>query len=83
MYHNNNNRYNRRKKFSHFTKGNGEVFLDSCDNNLEKAIRKLKRQLKNEMIMETVRMRSFYEKPSVKRRRKKAQSVWRTKNNKK
>jgi len=69
-------------RVDHFTKGNGEVFLDSCGGNLEKAIRKLKKQLKNELVMETLRAKMFYEKPSIKRRRRKSNSIWRTKNNK-
>lgn len=47
--------------------------------NVEGAIRLLTRRVKQEGLMRELRARSFYEKPSVKKRRKKAEAVsrWR------
>lgn len=44
-------------------------------NNIEKAIRVLNRKVKLEGIIRDVRQRQYYEKPSVKRRRKAAEAV--------
>ena len=40
------------------------------ENQLEKALRAFKRQMAKEGILKEVKKRSFYEKPSVKRKRK-------------
>jgi len=40
------------------------------ENNIEKAIRALKRQLQRDGVFKEVRMRSYYEKPSEKKKRK-------------
>ena len=40
------------------------------DNNVEKAIRVLKRKLQQEGLFREMKQRKFYEKPSVKRKRK-------------
>ena len=40
------------------------------DNNVEKAIRVLKRKLQQEGLVREMKQRKFYEKPSVKRKRK-------------
>jgi len=40
------------------------------DNNVEKALRKFKKSVSNAKIMEELRAREAYEKPSLKRKRK-------------
>ncbi len=40
------------------------------DDNIEKAIKDLKRQLQKEGLFKEIKRRSFYEKPSAKERRK-------------
>lgn len=40
------------------------------DNQIEKALKALKRQLAKEGLLKELKRRSFYEKPSVKRKRK-------------
>lgn len=47
-------------------------------NNIDKAIKVLNRKVKMEGIIRELRQRQFYEKPSVKRRRKQAESARRT-----
>jgi small subunit ribosomal protein S21 len=48
------------------------IFLEIhvMDNNVEKAIRVLKRKLQQEGLFREMKQRKFYEKPSVKRKRK-------------
>jgi small subunit ribosomal protein S21 len=48
------------------------IFLEIqvVDNNVEKAIRVLKRKLQQEGLFREMKQRKFYEKPSVKRKRK-------------
>ena len=41
------------------------------NNNVEEAIRRLKRKVKNSNLLKELRDREFYEKPSVARRRRK------------
>lgn len=49
----------------------GEVLVITVQkNDIEKAIRDLKRQLQRDGIMKELRKRRFYEKPSVKKKRK-------------
>jgi small subunit ribosomal protein S21 len=50
----------------------GEFFLEIhvVDNNVEKAIRVLKRKLQQEGLFREMKQRKFYEKPSVKKKRK-------------
>jgi len=45
------------------------------DNNLEKALKSLKRQLQKEGLFKEVKQRSFYEKPSVKEKRKRREAL--------
>jgi len=48
-----------------------ELFLIKVyDNQIEKALKALKRQLAKEGLLKELKRRSFYEKPSVKRKRK-------------
>ena len=44
--------------------------IQVIDNNVEKAIRVLKRKLQQEGLFREMKQRKFYEKPSVKRKRK-------------
>ena len=44
------------------------------DDNIEKAIKDLKRQLQKEGLFREIKKRSFYEKPSVKDRRKRREA---------
>ena len=52
--------------------GNEVIFVEIqvLDNNVEKAIRVLKRKLQQEGLFREMKQRKFYEKPSVKRKRK-------------
>lgn len=52
--------------------------VDVRDNNVEQALRALKRKLQREGVFREMRARSFYEKPSEKRVREKAAAVSRT-----
>ncbi|MBW6512881.1 MAG: 30S ribosomal protein S21 [Desulfuromonadaceae bacterium] len=44
--------------------------IEVRDNNVEKAIKVLKRKLQQEGLFREMKQRKFYEKPSVKRKRK-------------
>ena len=54
------------------SKESGVKFLEIqvLDNNVEKAIRVLKRKLQQEGLFREMKQRKYYEKPSVKRKRK-------------
>jgi len=43
-------------------------------NDIEKAIKILKRKVQTEGLLKEIKMRSFYEKPSVKEKRKRAEA---------
>ena len=45
------------------------------DNNVEKALRVLKKKLQKDCMFRELRMRQFYEKPSLKRQRKLKESL--------
>ena len=45
------------------------------DNNVEKALRVLKKKLQKDGLFRELRMRQFYEKPSTKRQRKLKESL--------
>ena len=45
------------------------------DNNIEKALRVLKKKLQKDGLFRELRMRQFYEKPSLKRQRKLKESL--------
>jgi len=45
------------------------------NNNVEKAIRKLKRKVQREGLLKELKQRQFYEKPSLKRQRKLKEAV--------
>jgi small subunit ribosomal protein S21 len=50
------------------------VEVDVRDNNLEKALRALKNKVAKEGILQELKKRRFYEKPSVKKKRKQRES---------
>ena len=49
--------------------------VDVRDNNVEQALRVLKKRMQREGIFREMRLREHYEKPSVKRAREKAEGV--------
>lgn len=59
--------------------GQGGLSVAVRNNDIEKAIRILKKKINSEGILKELRKKEFYEKPSVKRRRQKAEAVnrWR------
>lgn len=59
------------------------VYLKDCNGDLERAIKRLDRKLVKDGFWEEVRRRQYYEKPSDKRRRKKAESLYRINKGKK
>lgn len=48
------------------------------NNDIEGAIRALKRKIQADGMMKELRQRAYFEKPTTKRRRKKAQAIKRT-----
>lgn len=52
--------------------------VDVHDNNVEQAIRQLKKKLNREGFYREIKKRRFFEKPSEKRRREGAEAVRRT-----
>ena len=54
------------------------LMVEVRNNNVEKACRILSRKVKMEGIIKELRARQYYEKPSVKRRRKHAEAVRRS-----
>lgn len=52
--------------------------VDVHDNNVEQAIRQLKKRLNREGFYREIKKRRFFEKPSEKRRREGAEAVRRT-----
>ncbi|WP_438721942.1 30S ribosomal protein S21 [Bartonella rochalimae] len=48
------------------------------DNNVEQALRALKKKMQREGIFREMKMRGYYEKPSEKRAREKAEAIRRT-----
>ncbi|WP_320197896.1 30S ribosomal protein S21 [Agrobacterium sp. rho-13.3] len=49
--------------------------VDVRDNNVEQALRVLKKRMQREGVFREMRLREHYEKPSVKRAREKAEGV--------
>lgn len=72
------------KHFKTPFEGKRGLTVEVRGSNVEGAIRLLTRRVKQEGIMREVRQRSFYEKPSVVRRRKHAEAIarWRKVQNK-
>ncbi len=64
--------------------GKKGMTVEVRNGNVEGAIRLLSRRIKQEGIMRELRARSFYEKPSEKRRRKHAEAIsrWKKQQNK-
>jgi small subunit ribosomal protein S21 len=50
------------------------VRIEVVDNQIEPALKALKRQLSNAGVFKEMKRRAFYEKPSVKRKRKQAEA---------
>ena len=50
------------------------VRIEVVDNQIEPALKALKRQLNNAGVFKEMKRRAFYEKPSVKRKRKQAEA---------
>ena len=48
--------------------------IEVVDNQIEPALKALKRQLSNAGVFKEMKRRAFYEKPSVKRKRKQAEA---------
>jgi small subunit ribosomal protein S21 len=48
--------------------------IEVVDNQIEPALKLLKRQLSNAGVFKEMKRRAFYEKPSVKRKRKQAEA---------
>jgi len=60
----------------HQTKGTGfDVQVLVRDNNVDQALRALKKKMQREGIFREMKMRDYYEKPSQKRAREKAEAV--------
>ena len=51
------------------------ISVDVRNNNVEKAIRVLKKKLQKDGMMRELRQRQYYEKPSLKRQRKLKESL--------
>jgi small subunit ribosomal protein S21 len=66
----------RRTAVEHKTKGTGfDVQVLVRDNNVDQALRALKKKMQREGIFREMKMRDYYEKPSQKRAREKAEAV--------
>ena len=60
-------------------KNGGFIKIDVKDNNVEQAIRILKRKLQKEGFFKIIKMKSNYEKPSEKKKRLKLENIKRSK----
>ena len=61
------------------TKYGGFIKIDVKDNNVEQALRVLKRKLQKEGFFKIIKMKSNYEKPSEKKKRIKLENLKRVK----
>ena len=59
----------------------GVIKIDVKDNNVEQALRVLKRKLQKEGFFKIIKMKSIYEKPSEKKKRIKLENLKRVKKN--
>ena len=59
---------------------NTRLYVEVKDNNIEKALSQFKRKIKNSGLLKELRDREYYEKPSIKRRRRKKLQKLRNKN---
>lgn len=68
-----------KSKHFHSFEGKKGLTVEVRNGNVEGAVRLLSRRIKQEGIMRELRARSFFEKPSEKRRRKHAEAIsrWR------
>ena len=60
-------------------KNGGLIKIDVKDNNVEQAIRILKRKIQKEGFFKIIKMKSNYEKPSEKKKRLKLENIKRAK----
>ena len=56
-------------------KGDASVQVQVRDNNVDQALRALKKKLQREGVFREMKLRQHYEKPSVKRAREKAEAI--------
>ena len=56
------------------------ITVEVRNNNVEKALRVLKKKLQKDGLMKELRMRQHFEKPSLKRQRKHKENIRRCKN---
>lgn len=68
-----------KKHFKSSFEGKKGLTVEVRNGNIEGAIRLLTRRVKQEGLMRELRARTYYEKPSIKRRRKHAEAVSRWK----
>lgn len=59
----------------HLTEGGDNVEVQVVDNQIERAVKTLKKMLRKEGILTQLKEKRFYEKPSVKKRRKRAKAA--------
>ena len=59
---------------------NSLLYVSVRDNNIERALREFKKRVKNSGLLKELRDREYYEKPSIKRRRRKKLQKLRNKN---
>ena len=58
-----------------FGKGSGPLQVVVRDNNVDQALRALKKKLQREGVFREMKLRNYYEKPSEKKARQKAEAV--------
>ena len=59
---------------------NTRLYVEVKDNNIEKALAQFKKRVKNSGLLMELREKEFYEKPSIKRRKRKKMGKLRNKN---
>ena len=57
------------------------LFVNVKDNNVEQAIRSLKKKMQREGLYKEMKLRKHYEKPSLKRAREKEENIRRSRKN--
>ena len=57
-----------------FRKGTGHLLVHVRDNNVDQALRALKKKLQREGVFREMKLRNFYEKPSEKKAREKGEA---------
>lgn len=61
--------------FAHIPKKGASVQVHVRDNNVDQALKALKKKMQREGIFREMKLRNYYEKPSEKRAREKAEAV--------